>query len=538
MTKPSTLISELQSLAALTSSLPGIILEVGASGCGWSFNWSTQVITADPSDLALRPADYCRGLILHEAAHGAITRLGDIVPLDLMKSVPGLHHLLNVIEDCRIENWLQQRFPGCQPWVRLYNDRLLAWPACPESRAEIAADPARGFLMGLLFAWWHDGAQIGLHPLSQAGIAEVNPYFDQAVQAYSDPTPPDAARTVLVYESHPVGKCYSAVDFENPPSPGESVIRMTQHRMWSLTWAHIVPVFRRLLDHPDSQPFSSWEYASRPAHHSGIARPAANSSRRDAVVSCPSEDAYEAAVVRHGRLIEACAEVVLRQLVEASRPKTSRFHRCGNRLDLRVAMQFEADPRQFDRLFQRRSLPAHPDPAFIVVVDESLSMNGGRAAATFDAVVVLREVCLRLGIPLAILGFGSSTRRIQEWHDVDSAPVRGNVARLLEPIGRSSRLQSALDAAMGLQARLPESCQPRLWILSDGEVSNPFEIRRSIIAFRMGGTPIHCLGLGPDSGGLRTILPSASVGLRPEDLPEAFAKLLQVQAGRCAENHS
>jgi hypothetical protein len=228
-------------------------------------------------------------------------------------------------------------------------------------------------------------------------------------------------------------------------------------------------------------------------------------------------------------LIESCAAVVLRQLIDESRPKTTRFHRSGNQLDLRVAMQFEADPRLCDRLFQRRTLPAHPDPAFIVVADESASMEGERAKATFEATVVLREVCLRHGIPLAILGFGSRTRRIQGWADQDSPEVRGKIAALLDPTACSTRLQQALDGAMGLQMRLPEDCQARIWILSDGQVSDPNEVRGSIMGFRMSGIPVQGIGLGPDSHGLARIIPKAAVGIRPEDLPGVFAQMLQSQ---------
>lgn len=419
------LLPELQSLAALASSLPDIHVVVGEPGCLWSFNWPTRVITTNPEDLVLREPDYCRGLILHEAAHAAITRYGQMVPLDLMKLETGLNHLLNVIEDCRIENWLQQRFPGCRPWIRLYNDRLLTLPADPSDRARLAADPARGFLTGMLCDWWRETVPCELHPLSVTAIGEVKPHFQQAVAAFSDPIPPTGEKVRGLYADHPVAACYRAADRNGEPSAMECIIRMTQHRVWTL------------------------------------------------------------------------------------------------------AMQCEADPRQHERLFQRRNLPAHPDPAFIVIADESTSMRGERAEATFDAVVVLREVCLRLGIPLAILGFGSQTRRIQDWDADDTPQTRRMVSGLLHPLGGSTRLLQALERATDLVSRLPESSQSRIWILSDGEVSDPNEVRRKIRGFRMSGIPVHGLGLGPDSHGLNKVATMAHVGIRPRDLPEVFSDLLQ-----------
>ena len=156
-------------------------------------------------------------------------------------------------------------------------------------------------------------------------------------------------------------------------------------------------------------------------------------------------------------------------------------------------------------------------------------MRGERSEATFDVVVVLREVCLRLGIPLAILGFGSQTRSIQDWDAEDTPHTRRMVSGLLQPIGGSTRLLQALERATDLVSRLPESSQLRIWILSDGEVSDPSEVRRKIGGLRMSGIPVHGLGLGPDSHGLNKVAPMAHVGIRPRDLPEVFSALLQSQ---------
>lgn len=527
------MLSELQSLAALASSLPDIAVEVGEPGCQWSFNWVSRLITADPADLTLRPPDYCRGLILHEAAHGAITRVGGIVPKQLLLTETGLHQLLNVVEDCRIENWLQLRFPGCRPWVRLYNDRLLGAPADSRKRAQLAEDPAGGFLMGLLNQWWNEKLTYEIHPLAMAAIAEVNPHFDQAIAAFPAPLPPDAAKVLPLYVSHPVAACFRALDRDHSPSPEECLIRMTQHRMWMLSWTHIFPAFRRLLEHPDSETTRRWIAVQAASHgnaqHSGFAIPGIGTQDGDTTPSSPSDQAYAKAVARHGALIESCAEVILRLLMEESRPKNTRFHRSGNQLDLRMAMQFEADPRLADRLFQRRTLATHPDPAFIVLADESSSMLGQRATSTFEAVIVLREVCLRLGIPLAIVGFGSATRCIQDWDGEDSTQLRAKVSRLQDPKGSRTLIAPALDLARDLEMRLPGERQTRIWILSDGEVSHAESVRLSIDGFRRAGIPVHGLGLGPDSHGLTQILPQAAVGIQPSDLPRVFAEMLQAQ---------
>lgn len=536
------LLPELQSLAALASSDPEVRLESGEPGCQWSFNWSTRTITGKPEDLALRPSDYCRGLILHESAHAALTRLGDIVPPALYQA--DLHPLLNVVEDCRIENWLQQRFPGCRPWIRLYNDWLFADPS-EEARARLAADPAGGFLAGLLDRWWNQTPVLTLHPEAAAALAEVVPHFDAAVAAFPDPALPDPVRMRAAYRSHPVSLCFRARDRESDPTPEECLIRMLQHRMWGICWRHIVPVFRRLLEHPDSEPtrrsIAVLEAGAAMARllgnagpplaagspPNGTGRPRAGTrqvTRREG----PATD-YHRSIARHGPLIESSAAALLRVLTVDSRPQRTRFHPSGSLPDLRVAMQAEADARLYVRLWQRTTLPRHPDPAFVLLIDRSGSMRGEKAAATFDALVVMREVCLRLGIPLTIIAFGLDAAILQSCHQPMAPGVPAALAGLLQPTGGTD-IRPALNLACRSLAASPNR-HLHLWILSDGETSEPAQPRRHLQTLRAGGVMVHGLGLGPDSDGLTQLVPKARTGLAPRHLPGLFTELLRHQVG-------
>jgi uncharacterized protein with von Willebrand factor type A (vWA) domain len=191
-------------------------------------------------------------------------------------------------------------------------------------------------------------------------------------------------------------------------------------------------------------------------------------------------------------------------------------------------MQFEADPRQYDHLFRRRSLPTRPDPAFVVLVDASRSMYGERAKATFAGVVVLREVCLRLAIPLAVVGFGSKSRTIQTWISEDTPEVRGKIAALLNPTDGDTQLMPAFATAIDLLHQCPRH-DARLWILSDGDLDDHLDAEQAITRALQVGTAVYGLGLGPESSGLSAILPGAEVGIQPEDLPAVFAKMLTQQ---------
>ena len=552
------MIQELQSLAALASSRPEVELRVGESECNWSFNWSTRIITVNPLDLALRPPDYCRGLILHESAHAALTRLGDIVPAEIYQA--NLHLLLNVIEDCRIENWLQLRFPGCRPWIRLYNDRIFCAPDASAALG-LAADPAGGFLAGLLDRWWNGRAVLALHPESESAIAAVWPHFLDAVASYPNPEAPESQRVLDAYDSHPVSMCFRSQDRASGPTASECLTRMTQHQMWQITWRHIVPVFLRLLEHPDSEPTrqriqqlalesaQTQEHSgtvgsvspsaglkkparhSRPRHAQGNSRTSGGGGNSDGRTANRSAGAYTAAVIRHAALIESCAAVLLRFLTADSRPKRSRYHRSGCSLDLKVAMQFEADPRQHERLWQRVTLPTRPDPAFVVLIDASGSMDGEKAEASFAALVVLREVCLRLGIPLSIIRFNNRAELLQS-HECPNAPgVIGKLAALLQPDGGTC-METALEMAARILASVPNRHR-HLWILSDGATADPDKATRRIAQIRRSGINIHGLGLGPDSKEIATLIPGSPTDLSASRLPPIFTRILRADVTLC-----
>jgi Mg-chelatase subunit ChlD len=523
------MLPELQSLAALASSEPEISVVRGEPGCPWSFNWESRVITAKPEDLDLRPADYCRGLILHESAHAAITRIDRIVPKQML---PRLHMLLNAIEDCRIETWLQLRFEGCKPWIRLYNNHLFGKSSAITNH-RVCTDPAAAFFSGMLDRWWNLNPLLQLHPEAAASLDRIWLHFKRAVAAHPSARADLPASIFHSYASHPVSLCYLAADRQSPPSPVECEIRMCQHRMWSITWQHIVPEFLKLLDHPDSgmtRRQIEQMCIDGTAHRDGtrqcsVHHRRSRPGRGRGVFTAGQSSAYSASRARHGTLIESCSDVLLRFLHAESRPKTTRFHRSGQRLDLRVAMQFEADPRLHDRLWHRSTLPLHPDPAFVVAVDSSASMAGEKATATFDALVILREACLRLGIPLSILAFHSSASILQEIDNPRQAAIESRLAGLLSPSGGTD-----MTRALTLASRILKKCPNRhrhLWILSDGETSNPQEARRILRAIRVGGTTIHGLGLGDQSSEIATLIPGAATMLSPHLLPSTFAALLR-----------
>lgn len=105
-------------------------------------------------------------------------------------------------------------------------------------------------------------------------------------------------------------------------------------------------------------------------------------------------------------------------LVPNKFPRWKRGYPTGQRLNLSSVMQYEADKRGYDRLWERKSLPKKKDYGLTLLLDLSLSMNhritdangipiGNRLTEALKSVVIFSEALNRVGIPFEVLGYGT-----------------------------------------------------------------------------------------------------------------------------------
>ena len=536
------LLNELQSLACLVSQRPEVTVHLGDKSTDpWSFNWSTSNIQVNPADYMLQPPDYSRGLLLHESAHAAISRYHAIVP-EAMLDDPAVMQLMNTVEDCRIENWLRQRLPGCSPWIALYNNHCFG-DILEDKDHQLRDQAGPAFLLGLLSRWWFGRLPGDTHPLAVAALDEVWPHVSQAVALFPQAHPADAEAIRRAYAAHPVSVCYAArmpqhQSESSEPDVLEMEARMTQHRMWSLVESQILPVCRRLLcASGEEEAFANWTKGRaaaqaeaavdgdcNPRATGGIPRGGCGMGNR----FLGRGTLYAEAVRQQQPGIEQLCRSLLHYLTAEVHLKTVRGQPSGPRLDLRSAMQFDADPRQYSRLWQRQHLPQRPDPHFLLLVDVSGSMRGERAAATFSALVMLREVCLRTGIALSIVTFGSTTELAQSWED----PAAHGIPALLEVVARprdgGTKLAPGLRLVAKLLAKSPYR-EKMLWVLSDGQPFDAEEAKHLVRQLHTQVTRIIGLGLGPSTESLGDIIPGAYTNLTPRQLPALIPRLFQRQ---------
>jgi Mg-chelatase subunit ChlD len=545
-TKPTraAFLTELQGLAGLASQQTGLTVQAGGDAeAPWSFNFRTRVITVNPADLALRSADFCRGLTLHECGHAALTRLPDIQPPDLLANT-AVHQLMNTIEDCRLEGWLQRRLPGCAPWVRAYNDILFA-PMMKVSREEMERDQATAFLAGILARWWHGRDPENLPDAARAALDEVWPHVLRAIAACPPAVCPQAAETRARYDAHPVRACYHGRDDEGEPTPLELETRMSQHEMWEIVLHHVLPVFQRLMEQTDSalgrlarlmeelrsrlRVVEVGEGDGGQASGHRVRLPAGlrpGAGRESGRLKARGAGDYERARTRYQPQIDFMAGELLRHLTAEVRLRHRRFNPSGQRLDLRQAMQYEADPRLHDTLWMRQTLPSKPDPAFVILADASGSMEGERAHATFDALVMLREMCLRLDIPLSLILFNMEATVIQAWDRPEAPGVREMLCALRNRPNGGTRMEPGLTAALSQLRSMPNRHR-HFWLLSDGEVCDEEEVRAPMMMIRQKAASVTGLGLGPDTESLAKLVPGAITNLQAKQLPALAGRLFQ-----------
>jgi len=520
-------LAELAGLVRLASGRPGLQLVAGQPGCGWSFNWRAERVTVDPDDIRQLAPDLCRGLALHEAAHAAITVVHQFVPGQLLQR---LLPLINAIEDLRIENWMQRQFPGAAPWISAYNEIFFrpgdSHPLPPCRQAQ--------FLQALLDRWWLGSPRPGTLPAVLAAVEEVREPLVEAIACLP------------------------------PPAAAADKILASQQAMWAIVERQIVPIWERLVaedaaagiprlrachqngagsESPPADPggeaacdgsAAAGDTARRrptvsttaASPRSAAADPCQLRKRLAAALAPGGDDSYQAARRKVATLIDRLGDELLRLLRPRQRLRWQTGLPSGPRLELRRAMQFAADPQAYRSLWSRPHLPRRSDPAVLLLLDRSGSMQrGGLIERAFEAAVLLLEVCHRIGAPVAVWSFAGDCREELGWDAALSPRTQQTLSRLPNACRGGTEMAEAIEqAGRELQKR---TADPRLlFVLSDGEPSEPVATTAAVARLTPIGITAIGLGLGPQTAGLARIFPRAATGIAPADLPGCLGKLL------------
>ncbi len=574
LSRPS--LDELQALARAVALDASLCVVEGVAGSGWFIVPSTGVISADGDDLRSEHPDELRGLACHEAAHAAVTRYDRLVPQSLIGERPGLASLLNALEDCRIEAWLQRRLPGTRPWIDRYNDRLF-----PEDGGALARAPwFRQFCLGAIHEWWHGRLPPDLAEPVVEALAATRTGRQAVVDAQPPVEPRIAVEGIATYRSHPVARVFSELDGGLPPDPFERAVRLSAYDAWHVTWTEVRPTYESLV-RADTEHLARLKQLERSflSRLSGIHRPILGRRARrpprpvhgpppSAVPGTGSErlpelaahtrrrlgeaehaeagSSYEAARRAVAPLVDRTVEALSRALRRDAHPRWMSGYPTGSRIDLASAMQLDADRARIDRLWQRKTVPRKRDPAFMLLLDLSGSMGGEPIAHGFRGVVLLAEVLDRLGVPFEVQGFQDVPIPFKEFSAPLDATCRARLSEMPAEVegrrrGGRNRPEHNWDGPVlerTANRLMAQAADHRvLIVVSDGIPSGPGDgegaLRQAIDSVEGSGR-VHLLGvgLGPGTAHVARFYPEHLANVPLEGLPEVLGRSIDVELSR------
>lgn len=491
------LLRELQALAVQVTGEEVSLVE-GAAGACWSWDWNNRVITVAPEYLEEQSADVCRAVLLHESAHCAVTRLHHLLEPETHRLY---QDLLNVLEDLRIESWLCTVFPGCAAWLRAANEMILRRVAALPWGASYQLQ----FLRALL-----ETAHMGSFPKGPAPC--VLEALEQTRKAVREQT-----------ACHPAS------------SRGRQAARETlnaQQRMLSVFEREIRPVWERLVGMDESQGRPRITTLDATSGMPG------NGPRHRALEQVRSKDAkgkgggtlarsyLERARALCG-LIDPLAEEFLRLLETSARQKPLRNQRHGHRVDMRAAMQAEADPRLGEKVWERRLLHTRFDPLLVLALDCSGSMQGKKFDAAFDATVLFSEVCLRAGLPMALWIFNQEVRQVLAPHgQADSSARRTRIDVLRGQCDGGTEMALALGR-IHASPELAQYAHPLVFVVSDGMPRAASEISAWIRRFKACAIPLLGIGIGRETRKMADLFPQSVVVPDVTTMAHTLSKVLR-----------
>ena len=133
-------------------------------------------------------------------------------------------------------------------------------------------------------------------------------------------------------------------------------------------------------------------------------------------------------------------ELVTR-LEEIIRPRKRLRERAGyptgRKVDLRRLMAFEADPRRYDELWVRATIPDRRNAAIGLLVDLSGSMQGEKTRSALLGTILLAETLHRLDVPFAIDGFQDVLIPLHAFGETMGPATRERISEIPQEISGS-----------------------------------------------------------------------------------------------------
>jgi Cobalamin biosynthesis protein CobT VWA domain len=587
---PPTSVAELAALAVGLCQDAAIGLEVAPDG--WSFDPVRRVIRVSGHGLRTRGPEYCAGIVAHEVGHYYISRYTSLPTA--FPSIRAGRSLLNAIEDPRVDRWIVRRYPGAIAWQELAKvDEIAHGPSptwflmfCLECAAEGDRD-------------WRPARQVLPEPVKTALSRTRDARRTYAHHA--PPTDPDAPLDDDLARRYREEVWPLLTDVRWVPPRREQRVQLSALEALRIAEQAIFPAAAALY-HRDVRTIGAWLCAhpanagrGRRLHGEGRGGEAVAEAMAaglpdrllppwaeglaeqlldgeiDRRVSAPMVVAggmrrrrgrpsdrrvkypplppiwspatdYDRAYAEVSDQVEALVHHLDEILRPRKRLRERSGHPNGRRVDLRRLMAFEADPRRYDELWVRASIPDRREAAIGLLVDLSGSMQGAKARAALLGTVLVAETLARLQVPFRIDGFQDVLIELHGFNEPLGPASRQKIAEMVQEVqgcreGGNNNPRYNDDAPCLLEHAEKLSEYPAtdriLIVVSDGlpegrrSASSDLHAAVATLSDPAAGLRLVALGLGPDTEHVKTFYPESQANVALPRFADTIGTLIE-----------
>jgi hypothetical protein len=251
---------------------------------------------------------------------------------------------------------------------------------------------------------------------------------------------------------------------------------------------------------------------------------------------------YERSLDRVGAQVDSLTQHLDEILRPRKRSRLKGGYASGQRVDLKKLMAFEADPRRYDDLWQRLTIPDRREVVIGLLVDLSGSMSGEKVVNAVLGTVLVGETLSRLGITFAIHGFQDVLIPFCEYNQDYDDSVRSGIGQMIQEVnscreGGNNQPSYNDDGPCLMECAELLLAQPAteriLIVVSDGlpagRRSSTEDLHSAVRALTEGDSELELigLGLGPDTEHVNDFYPSAVANVPVEAFAREIGRLVE-----------
>lgn len=258
------------------------------------------------------------------------------------------------------------------------------------------------------------------------------------------------------------------------------------------------------------------------------------------------EDDYDLIYARIASQLHPLSEAVRRLLRPRQRMGRRSGYPTGQRVDLRRLMAFEADPRGYDKLWQRSTIPIRHRTEVLLLVDLSGSMQGDKTEAALAGTILCSEMLSSLKVPFAVIGFQDELVPLLDFDQPFSQAARRRLLEIRSEVmgtrsGGNNRPDFNDDGPCLAEAAallLARPAQDHILIaisdgLPEGRRSTAEDLRQAVASLSAEQSlSLIGVGLGPDTGHVSDYYPSAIANVPVERFAHEMGRLLEALVTR------